>query len=654
MPQPRPRYTDGTTTVSTQLLAFNGGTLSIVSGVPTLTISGGGGGTSDHALLSHLSWSSSGHTGTANRVAGFDGTGATAYLTGSTVVGYVATTAGDLVYGDGAGGATRLPIGSANRLLSSSGTAPQWSTPSDVRALLDLEIGVDVQAYDAGLTSLTAADASAGLPYVTAANTWSTATYSSMLSVVSGAWKVVGLRESGGTDLSIGAIGTGVLVGRGATSALDGVTVSSPLALSGGALSVGDASTSAKGVVQLAGDIAGTATSVTVTQARGLRETAGPTTLSMGAVSDGQVLKRSGSNVIGFSIAGSTVTDLLLLGRGDGHSGAVTFDGTTAVSGFSLASRVYTRNDTTNSLEYSTMTLSVSGGDVTVVTKGLPIKAQVVTGAGTGNFYFDFSGSAASGTTAGTGAAPLVNAPYYGGGTGGAGRSSTGAGNAGAAVTSGVVMGGLGGHGGATGAAAGGSAPTPSRSYTGYYGPLIDIATSMSARLLGNPYSIYPLWGGIGGGGGAHAVVTGSGTSGAGGGGGGVQSIGFGSVTLNSVTLYIRADGAAGSNSAVTSAGDNSFGGGQGGSGGMCVVTAVSVSGTWYVQARGGAGGNGAGGASNNYAGGDGGGGGRVVVFHAGTAPTTDVSGGVKGTSQGTPFVAAADGAAGTAVVVAL
>jgi len=299
MPQPRPRYTDGTTTVSTQLLAFNGGTLSIVSGVPTLTISGGGGGTSDHALLSHLSWSSSGHTGTASRVAGFDGTGAAAYLTGSTVVGYVATTAGDLVYGDGAGGATRLPIGSVNRLLSSSGTAPQWSTPSDVRALLDLEIGVDVQAYDAGLTSLTAADASAGLPYVTAANTWATATYSSMLSVVSGAWKVIGLRESGGTDLSIGAIGTGVLVGRGATAALGGVTVSSPLALSGGALSVGDASTSAKGVVQLAGDIAGTATSVTVTQARGLRETAGPTTLSMGAVSDGQYLKRSGSSIVG-------------------------------------------------------------------------------------------------------------------------------------------------------------------------------------------------------------------------------------------------------------------------------------------------------------------------------------------------------------------
>lgn len=484
----------------------------------TWAVPGGGGGTSDHALLSNLPWGSSGHTGTASRLAGFDAGGAAAYY----------------------------------------------------------QIGVDVQAYDADLTAL--AGLGNGLPY-RAAGTWS------------------------------------------ALSLTD-------LAISGGGLQV--------------------------TQARGLRETSGPTTLNMGSVSDGQVLKRSGSNIIGVSIAGSTVTDLLMLGKGDGHSGAVTFDGTTAVTGFSLASRVYTRNTTTDSLEYSTMTLDVSGGDVTVVTKGLPIKAQTVTGTGTGNFYFDFSGSAASGTSAGTGASPLTNAPYYGGGTGGAGRSSGGAANAGAAVTSGVVMGGLGGHGGATGAAAGGNAPTPSRSYAGHYGPLIDIGIAMSARLLGSPYSIYPLWGGVGGGGGAYAVVSGSGTSGAGGGGAGVQNLGFGSVTLNSVTLYIRADGAAGSNGVVNSAGDNAFGGGQGGSGGLNVVTAASITGTWYVQARGGNGGNGAGGASNNFAGGDGGGGGRVVVFYSGTAPTTDVSGGTKGTSQGAPFAAAADGAAGTAVVVAL
>ena len=149
----------------------------------------------------------------------------------------------------------------------------------------------------------------------------------------------------------------------------------------------------------LAGDIAGTATSVTVTQARGLRESGG-TTLTMGAVSDGQTLKRSGSTVVGYSLAGSTVTDLLILGRGDGHTGNVTFDGTTAVTGFSLASRVYTRNDTSDSLEYATMTLDVSGGAVTVVTKGMPIRAQTVTGTGTGNFFIEWSGSNASGSSA--------------------------------------------------------------------------------------------------------------------------------------------------------------------------------------------------------------------------------------------------------------
>jgi hypothetical protein len=227
--------TDNTTRVLTRVIEVSGATVTESAGRAVITITGGG-GTSDHALLSHLAWSASAHTGTASRIAGFDGTGAAAYLTGSTVVGYVATTAGDLVYGDGAGGATRLPIGSVNRLLSSSGTAPQWSAPSDVRALLDLEIGIDVQAYDAGLTSLTAADASAGLPYVTGANTWASATYSGMFSVVSGAWKVVGLRESGGTDLSIGGISGTKLLGV-ASSSIGGVTVGTGLSLAAGTLS---------------------------------------------------------------------------------------------------------------------------------------------------------------------------------------------------------------------------------------------------------------------------------------------------------------------------------------------------------------------------------------------------------------------------------
>jgi len=59
------------------------------------------------------------------------------------------------------------------------------------------------------------------------------------------------------------------------------------------------------------GDLGGNYPSPTVTQARGLRETAGPTTLVVGAVADGQILKRVGATVVGvwlsaaFSFAGS-------------------------------------------------------------------------------------------------------------------------------------------------------------------------------------------------------------------------------------------------------------------------------------------------------------------------------------------------------------
>ena len=84
------------------------------------------------------------------------------------------------------------------------------------------------------------------------------------------------------------------------------------------------------------------------------------------------------------------------------------------------------------------------------------------------------------------------------------------------------------------------------------------------------------------------------------------------------------------------------------------IAMAISVSGTWYVQAIGGNGGNGAGGVSNNAAGGDGGAGGYVVAIYSGSAPTTSVAGGTKGTTLGTPLVAAADGTAGRAVSVSL
>lgn len=54
------------------------------------------------------------------------------------------------------------------------------------------------------------------------------------------------------------------------------------------------------------GDLGGSYPGPTVTQARGIRETAGPTTLVVGAVADGEYLRRVGSTVVGGSPAGGS------------------------------------------------------------------------------------------------------------------------------------------------------------------------------------------------------------------------------------------------------------------------------------------------------------------------------------------------------------
>jgi hypothetical protein len=66
-----------------------------------------------------------------------------------------------------------------------------------------------------------------------------------------------------------------------------------------------DASATQKGHLKLANQLGGTAALPTVT---GLTETSGPTALALGAVADGQFLKRSGSSIIGAAAGGGGFT----------------------------------------------------------------------------------------------------------------------------------------------------------------------------------------------------------------------------------------------------------------------------------------------------------------------------------------------------------
>lgn len=69
------------------------------------------------------------------------------------------------------------------------------------------------------------------------------------------------------------------------------------------------------------GDLGGSFPGPTVTQARGLRETAGPTTLAMAGVSDGQFLKRSGATVVGAALVDADIP--ATIARDSEVSGAV-------------------------------------------------------------------------------------------------------------------------------------------------------------------------------------------------------------------------------------------------------------------------------------------------------------------------------------------
>ena len=115
------------------------------------------------------------------------------------------------------------------------------------------------------------------------------------------------------------------------------------------------AASGARGIVKLAGQLGGTAD---LPDVRGLRETGGPTLLTIGPVPDGYLLKRSGSTVIGYLDTTPT-----------------SYKGETTVTGSAATSMQITGLDLSTDQEYY-------------------IRAEVKNAnAGTVAFYFEVNGS---------------------------------------------------------------------------------------------------------------------------------------------------------------------------------------------------------------------------------------------------------------------
>lgn len=126
------------------------------------------------------------------------------------------------------------------------------------------------------------------------------------------------------------------------------------------------------------GDVSGTIGSLTVSQARGLRETTGPTTLTMAGVADAEILKRSGTTVTSIAFSFSNISGTA--GATQGGTGASTYalGDTIAATATNTLSKI--SGNTSATKKFYTQTgdgaASASPGWNTVVIGDLPIDAD--------------------------------------------------------------------------------------------------------------------------------------------------------------------------------------------------------------------------------------------------------------------------------------